>query len=196
MAWNRRSIVVQQTPPREETPKDRYLLILEAEPYSAHSAAVAYFLGKHEDKAQALLYAKRLAVDPEPALRFAGVTALVRLHCEGSRDAEQALWRLVEDPSSRVRAKMAEELKWDSLPETGRLKQALGRDGEDARTGLGPTRGRGGCDHHSRPKWRDLGRGGAPSRRTQEHSNHQWMEGILRPRLIWVHPHQGQPSQG
>lgn len=130
MGWNRRPVIVHQPPPRPETPKDRYLLILEAEPYSDYAGAVAYFLGRHEDKAQALLYAKRLALDPEPPLRFAGAAALVGLHVEGSRDAEQALWAMIQDPSSRVRAKVAEDLKWDSLPETGRLKQALARDSD------------------------------------------------------------------
>lgn len=130
MGWNRRPVIVHQPPSRPETPKDRYLLILEAEPYSDYAGAVAYFLGRHEDKAQALLYAKRLALDPEPPLRFAGAAALVGLHIEGSRDAEQALWALLQDPSSRVRAKIAEDLKWDSLPETGRLKQALARDSD------------------------------------------------------------------
>lgn len=130
MGWNHRPVIVHQPPPQPETPKDQYLLILEAEPYSDYAAAVAYFLGKHEDKAQALPYAKRLASDPEPALRFAGAIALVRLHREGSRDAEHALWKLMEDPISRVRAKIAEELKWDSLPETGRMKQALAQDSD------------------------------------------------------------------
>jgi len=128
MGWYRKPQVIHHYPPNSETPKDEYLRVLEAEPYSERAAAIAYFLGKHEDKTQALLYAKRLGADPDPALRFAGASALVRLHCEGSRDAEQALWRLLEDPSPRVRAKVAEELKWDSLPETGRLKQALARD--------------------------------------------------------------------
>jgi len=132
MGWNRRPVIIQQPPPRPETPKERYLLILEAEPYSDYAAAVAYFLGKHEDKSQALLYAKRLASDPEPALRFAGAAALARLHCEGSRDAEHGIWALLEDPSPRVRAKIAEDLKWDNLPETGRLKQALARDHDAA----------------------------------------------------------------
>lgn len=66
-------------------------------------------------------------------MRFAGAAALVGLHVEGSRDAEQALWAMLQDPSSRVRAKIAEDLKWNSLPETGRLKQALARD-DDATT--------------------------------------------------------------
>ena len=53
MGWNRQPVFVHQPPPRPETPKDRYLIILEAEPYSEYAAAVAYFLGRHEDTRRA-----------------------------------------------------------------------------------------------------------------------------------------------
>jgi len=73
-----------------------------------------------------------LCSDSEAALRFAGAAALTQLHRNGSRDAEKALWALLEDPSPRIRAKIADDLKWDDLPETGRLKQALARDHDAA----------------------------------------------------------------
>jgi hypothetical protein len=68
-------------------PRDRHLTILETESYFDDAAGLAYFFSRYEDKAQALLLAKCIDSDPEPALWFAGAAALEGLHCEGSRDA-------------------------------------------------------------------------------------------------------------
>ncbi|BDU70851.1 HEAT repeat domain-containing protein [Mesoterricola silvestris] len=130
MAWGHRTVYVQQPAKSPETPQDQYLRILEAAPFSERAGAIGYFLGEHEDKAQAMQCAQRLAADPEAALRFAGAAALVRLHLGGSREAEKTLWTLIRDESPKVRAKVADGLKWDNLPETGRLKQALAEDAD------------------------------------------------------------------
>lgn len=125
--WRRREVVVH-TPLKPETPADLYVKILELEPLSERAWAFASTLGDHDDKNQALQYSKKLAVDPEPYLRWAGAIALVSLHRAGLRDAERALWTLIQDPIATVRAKIAKELSWDTLPETAPLKQALAKD--------------------------------------------------------------------
>lgn len=128
MAWGHRTVYIQQPARPPESPQDQYLRNLEAAPFSERAGAIGHFLGEHEDKAQAMQCAKRLAADPEAALRFAGAAALVRLHLGGSREAEKALWTLIKDDNPKVRARVADDLKWDDLPETGRLKQALAED--------------------------------------------------------------------
>jgi HEAT repeat protein len=125
--WNQRTIVVRPEP-EPETPTSLYIRIMESAPFSELAWALAYGLGKSTDKPQALLFAKRLAADPEAAIRYAGVIALVRLHRDGYREAEHALWTMVSDPDVRVRSRLGKELRCDDLPESARLKQALAKD--------------------------------------------------------------------
>lgn len=125
--WNQRPAVVRHEP-EAETPASLYARITEAAPFSELAWSLSYRLGKFPDKPQAILFAKRLASDPDPALRHAGVIALVHLHLAGLREAEHTLWTMVNDPDERVRSRIGNDLRWDDLPETARLKQALAKD--------------------------------------------------------------------
>jgi len=129
MSFRNRQYCVAATPaPRPETVVDLYTQVLEAPPFSQLANAQAYFIGKNPDKPQALVFARRLANDPEPAMRWAGAAALAKLHIDGLREAERSLRLLVEDPHSQVRKAVAHELRFESSPETGRILQAIAKD--------------------------------------------------------------------
>lgn len=125
--WQRRQVIIQP-PSRPESPAEFYVTILKLEPFSERAWAFAAWLGEDNDKTQALQYALKLSADPEPYIRWAGAIALVRLHQAGLRDAEKGLWSMMQDPVATIRAKIARELNWDTLPESARLKQVLATD--------------------------------------------------------------------
>jgi hypothetical protein len=127
-SWNRREVVYVRPDPKPETVADLYSRLLETSPFTPLAHALAYFIGKNTDKSQALACAKRLAIDPETHLRCAGAVALAQLHQEGLRDAERVLWQMLEDPEPAVREAIAEELKFDSAPETAKLLYVLVKD--------------------------------------------------------------------
>lgn len=125
---SRQSVVYVRPEPHTETVPEVYARLLDAPPLSPLAHALAFTIGTHQDKQQALAFSRQLVNDPEPLTRTAGVVALVWLHREGQREAEKALLHLIEDPDPRVRAVLAHELHCDSTLETSKLLQFLAKD--------------------------------------------------------------------
>ena len=128
--WHRRHMALGHSEQPPETVADIYARLLEAPPHSPLAHALAYTIGMHPDKPQAVAFGKMMGAAPESFMRWAGIVALAKLHKDGLREAERGLLQLVGDPLPAVRAAIAHELHCDSSPESAQILRILAADPE------------------------------------------------------------------
>jgi HEAT repeat protein len=104
-----------------------YIEVLNKPPGYEHHPFTGYRIGSHENHAEAMQVAIRLANDPDPGYRAFGIEALVPLFGRGFMEAQRKLQELVLDPSPEVRQALAWGLV-NERKDCSMLLLALSRD--------------------------------------------------------------------